>query len=218
MKKGKKIDKQVIVSKYVDHILTHGERPANVYIFSKKLGIEEQEFYEHYASFESIEQSIFTNFFQSTLDLLNQTEEYSLYDSKTKLVSLYFTFFEQLNANRSLVLTLLGKDRKQLEKLKILSGFRTLFLEYIKGLELDTMEIPVNKLEKLKNKGIAEASWMQMLLVLKFWMEDNSPAFEKTDLFIEKSLNAGFDVISLFNQQNILDLGKFIWKEKLSFN
>jgi hypothetical protein len=149
---------------------------------------------------------------------LEQTEEYSLYDSKTKLVSLYFTFFEQLSANRSLVLTLLGKDRKQLEKLKILSGFRTLFLEYIKGLELDTMEIPVNKLEKLKNKSIAEASWMQMLLVLKFWMDDTSPAFEKTDLFIEKSLNAGFDVLNLFNQQNILDLGKFIWKEKLSFN
>jgi hypothetical protein len=80
------------------------------------------------------------------------------------------------------------------------------------------MEIPVNKLEKLKNKSIAEASWMQMLLVLKFWMDDTSPAFEKTDLFIEKSLNAGFDVINLFNQQNILDLGKFIWKEKLSFN
>jgi hypothetical protein len=80
------------------------------------------------------------------------------------------------------------------------------------------MEIPVNKLEKLKNKSIAEASWMQMLLVLKFWMDDTSPAFEKTDLFIEKSLNAGFDVLNLFNQQNILDLGKFIWKEKLSFN
>jgi hypothetical protein len=59
---------------------------------------------------------------------------------------------------------------------------------------------------------------MQMLLVLKFWMDDTSPAFEKTDLFIEKSLNAGFDVLNLFNQQNILDLGKFIWKEKLSFN
>lgn len=218
MKKGKKLDKQVIASKYADHILTHGERPANVYSFSKKLGIEEQEFYENYASFESIEQAIFTNFFQTTLDLLEQTEEYSLYDSKTKLVSLYFTFFEQLTANRSLVLTLLGKDRNQLEKLKILSGFRMLFLEYIKGLELESIKIPVDKLEKLRNKSLGEAAWIQMLLVLKFWMDDNSPAFEKTDLFIEKSLNAGFDVIRLFDQKNILDLGKFIWKEKISFN
>jgi len=218
MKKGKKPDKQAIVSKYVDHLLSEGERPANVYNFAKKLGMDEQEFYENFASFESIEQSIFTNLFQSTLDLLEKTEEYNQYDAKTKLVSLYFTFFEQLTANRSLILTLLGKQRNQLEKLKILSGFRTLFLEYIKGLELETLEIPVNKLEKLKNKSIAEASWMQMLLVLKFWMEDNSPAFEKTDLFIEKSINAGFDVIRLFDQQNIIDLGKFIWKEKLSFN
>jgi len=218
MKKGKKPDKQDIISKYVDQLLTDGERPANVYNFAKKLGMDEQEFYENFASFESIEQSIFTNLFQSTLDLLEKTEEYNQYDAKTKLVSLYFTFFEQLTANRSLILTLLGKQRNQLEKLKILSGFRTLFLEYIKGLELETLEIPVNKLEKLKNKSIAEASWMQMLLVLKFWMEDNSPAFEKTDLFIEKSINAGFYVIRLFDQQNIIDLGKFIWKEKLSFN
>jgi hypothetical protein len=218
MKKGKKPDKQDIISKYVDQLLTDGERPANVYNFAKKHGMDEQDFYENFASFESIEQSIFTNLFQSTLDLLEKTEEYDQYDAKTKLVSLYFTFFEQLTANRSLILTLLGKQRNQLEKLKILSGFRTLFLEYIKGLELDTLEIPVNKLKKLKNKSIAEASWMQMLLVLKFWMDDNSPAFEKTDLFIEKSLNAGFDVIRLFDQQNIIDLGKFIWKEKLSFN
>jgi hypothetical protein len=218
MKKGKQPDKQAIVSKYVDHLLTEGERPANVYNFAKKLGMEEQEFYENFASFESIEQSIFTNLFQSTLDLLEKTEEYKQYDSKTKLVSLYFTFFEQLTANRSLILTLLGKHRNQLEKLRILTRFRNLFLGYIKDLELDTMEIPVNKLEKLKNKSIAEASWIQMLLVLRFWMDDNSPAFEKTDLFIEKSINAGFDVIRLFDQQNIIDLGKFIWKEKLSFN
>jgi hypothetical protein len=218
MKKGKKTDKQAIVSKYADHLLTEGERPANVYNFAKALGMEEQEFYEYFASFDTIEQSIFTNLFQSTLDLLAKTEEYKQYDPKTKLVSLYFTFFEQLTANRSLILTLLGKHKNHLEKLKILAGFRNLFLEYIKDLELETMEIPVNKLEKLKNKSIAEASWIQMLLVIKFWMDDTSPAFEKTDLFIEKSVNAGFDVIRLFDQQNIIDLGKFIWKEKLSFN
>src|SRR6476661_3028362 len=165
MKKGKKPDKQAIVSKYVDHLLSEGERPANVYNFAKKLGMDEQEFYENFASFESIEQSIFTNLFQSTLDLLEKTEEYNQYDPKTKLVSLYFTFFEQLTANRSLILTLLGKHKNQLEKLRILSGFRKLFLEYIKDLELDTMEIPVNKLEKLKIKSIEEASWIQMLLV-----------------------------------------------------
>jgi hypothetical protein len=32
-------------------------------------------------------------------------------------------------------------------------------------------------------------SWIQLLLTLKFWLDDVSPKFEKTDIYIEKSVN-----------------------------
>ena len=51
------------------------------------------------------------------------------------------------------------------------------------------------------------------MLIMKFWMEDTSPAFEKTDVLIEKSVQAGFEMINTKPLESIIDLGKFLWKE-----
>ncbi|MFN4199515.1 MAG: TetR/AcrR family transcriptional regulator, partial [Flavobacterium sp.] len=41
-----------------------------------------------------------------------------------------------------------------------------------------------------------------------------SKGFEKTDVLIEKSVKAAFDVMDTTPLESIFDLGKFIWKEK----
>jgi len=60
----------------------------------------------------------------------------------------------------------------------------------------------------------SEASWAQLLFFLKFWLDDTSPNFEKTDAAIEKSINVAFDVFDNTQLDAIFDLGKFLWKEK----
>lgn len=60
----------------------------------------------------------------------------------------------------------------------------------------------------------AEAVWIQFLFLLKFWANDNSPAFESTDVAIEKSVNTAFDVFDNTPLERIIDFGKFLWKEK----
>jgi hypothetical protein len=49
---------QQIKTGYIDYVLTHDEQPKSVYSFVKKLKISEAEFYQFYASFESIEKLI----------------------------------------------------------------------------------------------------------------------------------------------------------------
>ena len=71
------------------------------------------------------------------------------------------------------------------------------------------------KIHKIQNKGIEESAWLQFLLTLRFWMDDASPRFEKTDIFIEKSVNTTFDVLDTTPVKSIIDLGKFIFKEKV---
>ncbi|HIC33012.1 MAG TPA: TetR/AcrR family transcriptional regulator, partial [Flavobacteriaceae bacterium] len=61
-------------------------------------------------------------------------------------------------------------------------------------------------------------AWMQLLLTIKFWMDDTSPAFEKTDIFIEKSVNTSFDVLDIAPIKSLIDFGKFIYKEKFQMN
>ena len=59
---------------------------------------------------------------------------------------------------------------------------------------------------------------MQLLITMRFWMEDASPSFEKTDVFIEKTINTGFDLLDVKPLKSVIDLGKFIFNEKISMN
>ena len=60
----------------------------------------------------------------------------------------------------------------------------------------------------------SEATWVQLLFLMKFWKEDTSPGFEKTDMAIEKSVNTVFDVFDNTPLESIIDLGKFLWQNK----
>jgi hypothetical protein len=47
-------------------------------------------------------------------------------------------------------------------------------------------------------------------------MDDNSAGFENTDIAIEKSVRAIFDVFDTQPLESVLDFGKFLWKEKMA--
>jgi hypothetical protein len=53
---------------------------------------------------------------------------------------------------------------------------------------------------------------------MKFWLDDTSPSFEITDIFIEKSVKASFDLINTTPLKSIIDFGKFLYKEKMQSN
>jgi hypothetical protein len=120
-----------------------------------------------------------------------------------------------LTANRSFVLSLLGNRDMSMKSLKVLKELRSAFTEYITELEIETLDLKEERLEKLKDKSIKESSWTQFLVTLKFWMEDSSAGFEKTDMFIEKSVNTGFDLLDVKPLKSVIDFGKFLFKEKI---
>jgi len=216
MGKQTKVSKEIIISAYTKMILEEGKKPNSIYHFCQLLKIEETQFYEFYATFQQIEDSVFETFFENTLKLLNKSEDYASYDAKTKVLSFYFTFFELLTANRSLVLRLLSQEKNNLENLKKLSGLRKHFKKYIDSLGIETVNIPQQQIQKMQQKSISELAWVQMMLTLKFWMEDKSPSFEKTDIYIEKSVNASFELLDITPFKNIIDFGKFLWKENMN--
>ena len=200
---------------YKDYVLTHQKQPSSVYTFCKEVGEEEQEFYKYFASFSALEESVFSTLFEETLTMLHNSDVYSELDNKTKLLSFYFTFFELLTANRSLIVYLLKNEKHDLKQLSKLKELRKLFQTFIQSMGLNVVDIPKEKIQKIQGKAIDELVWGQFLLTLKFWMEDTSPSFEKTDLFIEKSVHASFDLMDLTPLKNIIDFGKFLWKEKM---
>jgi len=213
--KKKIISKEDIVSIYMEEVLEKGQKPKSVYHFAKEHDFTEAEFYTFFGTLEGLEKEIFRLFFANTIDLLHQNSDYLAYDMKNKMLSFYFTFFEILTANRSYALQALKFDRNPLMNLVQLTLLRDSFKEYVAEILTDDYRLEQEKFQKFQEKGIQESAWLQLMLTLKFWIEDESPAFEKTDIFIEKSVNASFELMNVAPINHLIDFGKFIFKEKI---
>lgn len=218
MAKKKTISKNDIITFYMDYVLEHDQNPKTVFTFAKINNFEEALFYKHFASFEAIEKGIFEAFFENSINVLNKSEDYKIFDARNKLLSFYYTFFENLTANRSYVKHVLDKHNGELKGLKVLSGLKQHFTAYINNLGIQMLDIKQEQLEKIQERALKESAWLQLLLTMKFWLDDTSSSFEKTDIFIEKSVNTTFDVLDIAPLKSVIDLGKFLFKEKFHMN
>lgn len=218
MAKKKNITKNDIITWYMEYVLEHAKQPNSVLSFAKTNNFEEALFYQHFGSFDAIESGIFKAFFDNTYNVLEKSEEYESFDSKNKLLTFYFTFFENLTANRSYVVYALDKKKNQLKSFKALYELKKAFTSYIEDLDIESIDFKEKNLDKLQSKGIQETAWVQLLVTLKFWLEDTSSSFEKTDIFIEKSIKASFDLIDTAPLKSLIDFGKFIFKERFHAN
>lgn len=213
--KKTKVTKEKIVSLYMNYVLENGEKPKSVYLFAKLNDFTETEFYAFFGTIESVEKEIFKMFLEMTVELIHKDENYADYDMKSKMLSFYFTFFELLTANRSYVTMSLREHGNQLKNLMQLSSLRTSFKKYVAEIITDDYLIKQEKIQDFQKKAIQESAWIQFLLTLKFWLEDESPAFEKTDIYIEKSVKLSFELMNIAPIDSLIDFGKFIFKEKV---
>ncbi|WP_031426044.1 TetR family transcriptional regulator C-terminal domain-containing protein [Flavimarina sp. Hel_I_48] len=205
---------EIIISTYMDYVLENGERPKSVYKFAKENGMEEADFYNFFGSFEGLREHIWVAFYENTILVLNKDKGYVNYPNKEKMLSFFFTFFELLTANRSYVLFTLRERNDKMKNLKQLSKLRLEFKDFAADLIERGNEEKNSKLVKNPVRIFSEGAWVQMLFLLKYWMDDNSAGFEKTDIAIEKSVKAIFDVFETTPLESVLDLGKFLFKDR----
>ncbi len=213
--KKNKITQEQIVSIYMNYLLEHNEKPKSVFQFAKMNNFAEAEFYQFFGNFESIEKQVYQQFLDKTIELINKDPNYADYDMKSKMLSFYFTLFELLSANRSYVLMSLSAHKNQLKNLMQFSEMRKGYKDFITEILTDDYRIKNEKVQELQEKAITEGSWIQLLMTLKFWMDDSSPNFEKTDIYIEKSVKATFELMNISPIESLLDFGKFLFKEKI---
>lgn len=209
---------QKILELYSNYVLRNNKKPLNVFTFCEDHEISETDFYFYYANFEKLESDYLRFFMEETLRLIAEEENYHQQNAKHKMLSFYYTFFEQLTMNRSLVIYLLESDKNNLQSVKKLLPLKRDFQLFIRSLEIsepmmeNTTE-SMAKIERLKNKGIEELYWGHFMATLKFWLDDTSSNFEKTDIFIEKSVDTSFEFLEVKPLKKLVDLGKFLFKE-----
>ena len=209
------LTKKKIFEVYGDYLLNHGERPKNVYLFSKENGFEEKEFYHFFSGFDQIEKEMLDHLFRKSLELASEVNAAPEIATKEILLNVYFIFFENLTMNRSLVLSILGNTKPR--SIKVLQNLRETHRQFVATLDFNEWEMiekAKQDIRRFNEKSRQEILWLHLVSAIDFWKKDTSPDFEKTDIFIEKTIDTGFELIENEPLRKVIDLGKFLWKEK----
>ena len=204
-----------ITELFMHYCLENNKKPESVYLFCKQNGIVEKEFYKYFSSIDSIEKSVFVSFHKLTLQLINQSEDTASLGFREKLLTYYYTYFEILTANRSYVVFDLKGDKSRLSGSVKLKEFRKHFKQFITEISDGYLKMKSERIRKAQQDALEEGAWIQFLVTLRFWLDDESISFEKTDLFIEKSIRATFDLFDITPFESVIDFGKFLIKERL---
>jgi AcrR family transcriptional regulator len=203
---------------YLTYVLEHDEAPGSAYKLCKFIDLPEEEFYQHYTTVDAIENDVWKGFFEATVTRIEQDEVYGSYTVREKLLAFYFTWIEELKAKRSFILTVYNaKKHRGLrpQDFKVFKEFKQAFQEYCHMLVNEGLESGEIVERPYVTTQYAKALWVQALTILKFWIKDTSKGFEKTDTFIEKSANLGFDMMGHTPLDSALDFMKFAFQSRM---
>lgn len=195
---------------YVDYVLTHNEEPKSVYVFAKQLGIPEQDFYNFYPSFLALEKGIWSGLATQALGELQLQEVWTKYTSREKVLAFFFAFVELLKSKRSFAVYSLNKYKGALSSPPVLDGVKGVFQNFAEAIIRQGISTDEITDRKYLTKRYKDALWVQFGIILKFWINDSSPNFEKTDEAIERGINVSFDLFQRSPLDNIFDYGKFL--------
>ncbi|NHE58261.1 TetR/AcrR family transcriptional regulator [Cyclobacterium plantarum] len=213
--KSQKTDKYKIIEGYINHILETGSEPVSVFKFAKDLKMQEAAFYEHFTNFGAIKKAVWEMIFDRTLTDLEGQEVYKSYSAREKLLGFFFTWIEELKKRRSYLLAVYGenlmKDKKFPAELK---GFKSEFKTFVNEIIMEGKETDEIAERPYITDRYDEALWLQVMFVFKFWLKDDSPAFEKTDAAIEKSVNLAFDLMGKSALDSFVDFSKFLFQSR----
>lgn len=211
-----KVAEEKIIGWFMETVLEHETVPKSIFKFCKENKIKEEQFYKYFGSFEGLQNAIWKKFYENTIAVMQKNESYDSMSNEEKMLTFFFTFFESLTLNRSYVLFMLKEHKNSMERLGQLKGLRKNIKDFASELIEERNSDTNLKILKRSPQLFSEGAWLQFLFLLKFWMDDSSPDFEKTDIAIEKSVTTIFQVFENSALEKIIDFGKFLYKENIA--
>ena len=184
--------------------------------FCLDLGIKEEVFYDHFGSFNGLEQFIWKRFADRTVLRLQADESFLTFSTREKILAFYFTLLEELKASRSLVLLRLSQV-PNMEGLtpSYLKEFKTSVEAFFESVLSEGKQNGEVANRPYLDKRYPQLFGLHLGFILLFWRDDNSAGFEQTDAAVEKSVNLAFDLIGKGAVDSAIDFGKFLYQHKI---
>lgn len=215
-KASKKANEQVnIQAAYMDYVLQNGKQPLTIYKFCIDLGIKEDEFYKQFASFDALEKNAWKELMDRTIASLEADSNFKTFDTREKFLAFYFTHVEILNSSRSFILFQL-KNHNRFDILpNFIKSYKLRFEEFAKAILAEGKSTGQIAERPYLDKLYPQFFWTHLTLLLMFWKDDDTPGFEKTDVFIEKSVNLAFSLVGKGALDSAFDFAKFLYQSKI---
>ena len=214
-KTTKKDYRKLILDGFVNHVLEHGTVPKSIFKFAKDLKMKEGDFYTYYTSFDAIKSAIWVQIFEESVTQIEAQDVYREYSAREKFLGFLFTWIEELKKNRSYLLSVYGDRPKSMGALpQEIKAFKEKFKDFASEIILEGKETQEIANRPVISDRYDEALWIQVWFVFKYWLEDTSPRFEKTDAAIEKSVNLAFDLMGKSALDSFIDFAKFLYQNK----
>ncbi len=204
-----------IKAAYIEYLLNHGKQPNSIYKFCFDLKLKEEDFYNHFGSFESIEKHIWKGFMDQVTSSLTADKTFDDFSAREKILAFYFTLAEVLKSNRSFALLQLMGHRKPEFVPIFLKEFKVAFEIFVSSILSDGKSKGEVAARPYLDKRYPQLFWVHLGFLLLYWKDDESPGFEQTDAFIEKSVNLAFDLIGKGAFDSAIDFVKFLYQSKV---
>lgn len=207
--------KETFIEKYKEFELLRGRSPHSVFEFCKEFKSNEAAFYEHFNSLAQIRKQIMVAFINNTINALDEDADYTDFNSKEKLLALFYTLFENFKESRSY---LIHKYNDKGDLKGKMDDWSLFFLQFNARLESILADAKANNEMKeipYVSSQYGKAFKLALIYVFRVWVNDESEKFETTDAAIEKTINVAFEMLSSGPLDALFDFGRFAIKTKV---
>lgn len=204
-----------IKQNYQHYVVKHPKERHTLYRFAHAMGIASETVQAHFTTATAIEQNIWSDFFTQTLEQLSADRSlFEAYSAREKMLAFLYTLEEVLKQHHAFIAATFPNSWLSFGQPDCLELFKKQFLAFANQLitqGLDTQEV---EWRAVLTGRYADIIWLEVPAIIRFWLNDNSDAYEQTDSLIEKTVNFTFDVMGRTVFDSGVELLKFLFVPK----
>lgn len=198
-----------LLAGFRDHVSRHGQLPVSVLALCEPLGLGERDFYNEFGSLESLESAFWEDLMVKTLDAVQSGAEWEGFGARQRMLAFLYVFLERSLEVRT-VLLFRFRNLSPLCNPDWLRGMERRFKEWAAGLVSNGSSSGEIASRGRLSGVYPSALYLLLRAVIDFNVKDTSSRYERSDAFVEKSVNLAFDLMRTQAIDSAFDLLRFL--------
>jgi AcrR family transcriptional regulator len=204
-----------ILESAVDLIITKGFKNASMREIAKNAGVSNPTIYNYFPTKEHLLYFFIEHKHKETMQVLHAIDDFHTYSLREQLQTLIETELERYLEDREFLqeISELVFHSSSL-KVELLYNTNALFTEMVE--DMIAIAVEAGEIEQLPfDDHVAKLFWDYFVLVVAYWLKDDSEMFENTTQFIDHSMGVIEVLLTSQLLQRLSELGTFFLKNHL---